>query len=70
MTVLLRPALATARGARRCGTPPRTDYIRLELARDMRQKRTTAIMTAMYKYSGRLTLRWARSRGGQAANGA
>ena len=29
----------------------------LELTRDMRQKRTTALMTAMYKYSGRLTMR-------------
>jgi hypothetical protein len=28
----------------------------LELARDMRQKRTTALMKAMYKYSGRLTV--------------
>ena len=25
--------------------------------RDMRQKRKTALMTAMYKYSGRLTMR-------------
>src|ERR1039457_7497734 len=35
-----------------------------------RQKRTTAFMTAMYRYSGRLTVRWARNRGRQAANAA
>ena len=39
-------------------------------ARSRRQKRTTALMTAMYRYSGRLITRWARNRGCQAANGA
>jgi hypothetical protein len=29
-----------------------------DLAHDTRQKRTTALMTAMYKYSGQLTIRW------------
>ncbi len=34
-----------------------------------RQKRTTALMTAMYKYSGRLTIRRACNRGCQAVGG-
>jgi hypothetical protein len=34
-----------------------------------RQKRTTALVMAMYKYSGRLTIRRARNRGCHAANG-
>jgi len=34
----------------------------------MRQKRTTALMMAIYKYSGRLTIRWPRNRSCQASD--
>jgi hypothetical protein len=34
------------------------------------QMRTTGLATAMYKYSGQPTIRWARNRGCQVANDA
>ena len=64
---LRRQGDGPVRQARRTGTPAHHGNPGRPCRR---QKRTTALMMAMYKYSSRLTIRWARNRGCQASKGA